>query len=121
MAPVVSQESSRLGWFIVAASSLTKLPQVYNIWQRQSVDGLSLAMYLMESGCQVVTICYHLHARNGFSVYGENVTLGLGNLAILLLWARIKGRLALFGLTSGAVAALAYLLQARPWCVCSGE
>ena len=87
-----------MGYGVILGSSLSKVPQIVNIVKAASVSGLSLPMYLMETGCQIVTICYHVHRNNGFDVYGENLTLGIGNVVILCLWARLHNKLfLLFG------------------------
>ncbi len=78
---------------MIAGSSLSKLPQIVNIVREQTTAGLSAPMYILEIGTQVVTILYHMKCGNEISVYGENLTLGAGNVAILCLFAWYRRRL----------------------------
>jgi hypothetical protein len=89
----MSGHGGLLGAVVIAGSSLSKLPQILNIYRANSTSGLSIAMYCMESACQLTTILYHVRNGHGFSVWGENLTLGLGNAAILYLHSKLNGHL----------------------------
>jgi len=77
--------SKGLGVGIVVGGSIMKLPQLLLILSARSARGISLSAYTLETFCYLVTCAYSY--RNGFpfSTYGENIFLGLQNIAITLL------------------------------------
>jgi uncharacterized protein with PQ loop repeat len=83
------QVSQALGLLVSGGSALVKLPQLVSLLRSRSTRGVSLEMYVLELLAQSVAVLYHrLH---GFPVatYGENLTLGAGNVAILLAFVAL--------------------------------
>lgn len=80
--------SRLLGAAVSLGSAVVKLPQLLTLLRTQSTVGLSLSMYSVELFSQSIAVLYH--RANGFdpSTYGENLSLGAGNLAILACFAR---------------------------------
>jgi len=75
---------------ILGVCSVLKVPQIAAINKSRSVDGLSLASYLIEVLCFSVMVAYHLKQGTQFSVYGEVVLLLIQDAIIMYLWAGIK-------------------------------
>ncbi|XP_043711241.1 mannose-P-dolichol utilization defect 1 protein homolog 2 [Telopea speciosissima] len=73
--------SKLLGYCIVAASTIVKLPQILKILQHRSVRGLSVAAFELEVVGYTIALSYCLHKGLPFSAYGE--------LAFLLIQAII--------------------------------
>ena len=69
--------------------SVVKVPQLVKLLRSQSTVGLSLSMYSIELFSQSIAVFYH--RANGFplATYGENVSLGIGNMAILACFAKL--------------------------------
>jgi len=77
--------SKGLGVGIVVGGSIMKLPQLLLILSARSARGISLSSYTLETFCYLVTCTYSYRKEFPFSTYGENVFLGLQNIAITLL------------------------------------
>jgi len=77
--------SKGLGVGIVVGGSIMKLPQLLLILSARSARGISLSSYTIETFCYLVTCAYSYRNEFPFSTYGENVFLGLQNIAITLL------------------------------------
>ncbi|XP_042508433.1 mannose-P-dolichol utilization defect 1 protein homolog 2 [Macadamia integrifolia] len=73
--------SKLLGYCIVAASTIVKLPQILKILKHGSVRGLSVAAFELEVVGYTIALSYCLHKGLPFSAYGE--------LAFLLIQAII--------------------------------
>jgi len=73
-----------IGVLISAGSLLSKAPQILQVFRSRSVEGLSLPMFAMEIATQSIAVVYHYHQKFPLSAYGENISLGLGNVAIVL-------------------------------------
>ncbi|PIA56594.1 hypothetical protein AQUCO_00700737v1 [Aquilegia coerulea] len=73
--------SKLLGYCIVAASTIVKVPQILKILQHRSVRGLSVAAFELEVVGFTIALAYCLHKGLPFSAYGE--------LAFLLIQAII--------------------------------
>ncbi|KAL5714031.1 hypothetical protein ACHQM5_016047 [Ranunculus cassubicifolius] len=73
--------SKILGYSIVAASTIVKLPQIMKILHHRSVRGLSVAAFELEVVGFTIALAYCLHKGLAFSAYGE--------LAFLLIQAII--------------------------------
>jgi mannose-P-dolichol utilization defect protein 1 len=78
--------SKVLGSIVSIGSFAVKLPQIIKIVQKHNVVGLSLAMYSIEIFSQSIATYYHYQRSFPISTYGENITLGLGNLIIVALY-----------------------------------
>ncbi|KAH6782242.1 Mannose-P-dolichol utilization defect 1 protein [Perilla frutescens var. frutescens] len=73
--------SKLLGYCIVAASTIVKLPQILKILKHSSVRGLSVLAFELEVVGYTIALAYCLHKGLPFSAYGE--------LAFLLIQAII--------------------------------
>ncbi|KAF9601798.1 hypothetical protein IFM89_023329 [Coptis chinensis] len=63
--------SKLLGYSIVAASTIVKLPQILKILQHRSVRGLSVAAFELEVVGFTIALSYCLHKGLPFSAFGE--------------------------------------------------
>ncbi|XP_047982509.1 mannose-P-dolichol utilization defect 1 protein homolog 2-like isoform X2 [Salvia hispanica] len=73
--------SKLLGYFLVAASTTVKLPQIMKIVENSSVKGLSVVGFELDVVGYTIALAYCLHKGLPFSAYGE--------LAFLLIQAII--------------------------------
>ncbi|KAI4982873.1 hypothetical protein ZWY2020_023365 [Hordeum vulgare] len=73
--------STALGYFIIAGSTVIKLPQILKILKHRSVRGLSVASFELELIGYTIALAYCIHKGLPFSAYGE--------LAFLLIQAII--------------------------------
>jgi mannose-P-dolichol utilization defect protein 1 len=80
--------SAILGYVVALGSVGVKIPQIQRLFASKSVAGLSLFMYALELGTQSVAIFYSRCKGFPLSSYGENVSLGLSNIAILIAFAK---------------------------------
>jgi len=78
--------SKGIGYAIIVASAILKLPQILKIVQSQSVDGISKFLFYIEVFMYLHTSAYSLHKGVHFSVYGENAVIGVQNLIIIILY-----------------------------------
>ncbi|KAF9653840.1 mannose-P-dolichol utilization defect 1 protein [Thelephora ganbajun] len=77
--------SKGLGVGIVVGGSIMKLPQLLLILSARSARGISLTSYALETFCYLVTCAYSYRNEFPFSTYGENIFLGIQNIAVTLL------------------------------------
>eukprot|EP00826_Nyctotherus_ovalis_P017746 TRINITY_DN15241_c0_g2_i2.p1 TRINITY_DN15241_c0_g2~~TRINITY_DN15241_c0_g2_i2.p1 ORF type:complete len:188 (+),score=34.68 TRINITY_DN15241_c0_g2_i2:190-753(+) len=85
--------SKLLGYGIVFASSIVKVPQVINIVRAGNTEGLSEFMLYMESFGYILSIMYPLHYNQPFSTYGESVFIAIQAIIIMcLLWYYNRSR-----------------------------
>lgn len=77
--------SKALGLGIVVFGSIMKVPQILNIVNGRSARGISLSMYTLEVMAYTISLAYAVRSRLPFSTYGENLSLTLQNMIILLL------------------------------------
>jgi mannose-P-dolichol utilization defect protein 1 len=103
-----------LGYSISLGSLLSKVPQIVEVVSHRSVEGLSLPMFAMELGTQVAASLYHWSLGLPLQTYGENISLGIGNLAIAAAFAAFTrggrtARLAALGTLALPVAMLPLL------------
>ncbi|KAL4202724.1 hypothetical protein AMTRI_Chr02g265060 [Amborella trichopoda] len=75
--------SKVLGYLIVAASAIVKLPQLYIIVKNKSVRGLSVVSYELEVIGYTIALAYCLHKGLPFSAYGELVFLLLQGIILV--------------------------------------
>ncbi|XP_019436930.1 PREDICTED: mannose-P-dolichol utilization defect 1 protein homolog 2 [Lupinus angustifolius] len=86
--------SKLLGYAIVAASTTVKLPQILKILQHQSVRGLSIISFELETIGYTIALAYCLHKGLPFSAYGELLFLliqALVLIAIIYYYSRPLG------------------------------
>ncbi|KAL3698844.1 hypothetical protein R1sor_012920 [Riccia sorocarpa] len=74
-----------LGYSIVAASAIVKLPQIIIIMKNKSIEGLSKTSFEMEVVGFTIALAYCLYKQIPFSAYGELVFLLLQGIFLLLL------------------------------------
>ena len=76
-----------LGYGIVFASAIVKLPQIFNIVHAKSTKGLAdVVLYMEMLGC-MTAMFYSIHYGQPFSAYGETVFITIQSAMILvLLW-----------------------------------
>ncbi|BBN03249.1 mannose-P-dolichol utilization defect 1 [Marchantia polymorpha subsp. ruderalis] len=77
--------SKILGYCIVAASGIVKLPQILIIMKSRSIKGLSKTSFEMEVVGFTIALSYCIYKRIPFSAYGELVFLLLQGIFLLLL------------------------------------
>lgn len=77
--------SKALGLGIVVFGSIMKVPQILNIVNNRSARGISLSMYTLEVMAYAISLAYAVRSRLPFSTYGENASLTVQNMIILLL------------------------------------
>lgn len=77
--------SKGLGLGIVAGGSIMKLPQILKIISNRSARGISLSMYVLEVIAYTISLAYAVRAKLPFSTYGENASLTVQNIVIMLL------------------------------------
>lgn len=77
-----------LGYFIIVASSMIKLPQLLKILSAQSASGLSFSGTLLELIAITFTAAYSFAKRFPFSAWGEAVFLYIETalIAFFVLW-----------------------------------
>ncbi|XP_047982510.1 mannose-P-dolichol utilization defect 1 protein homolog 2-like isoform X3 [Salvia hispanica] len=63
--------SKLLGYFLVAASTTVKLPQIMKIVENSSVKGLSVVGFELDVVGYTIALAYCLHKGLPFSAYGE--------------------------------------------------
>ena len=78
--------SKVMGYAMVAGGAIVKVPQLLNILLQQSVYGISYPSVLLEFATNWTMTVYNWHRHNPFSIYGENVFIGLQNLIIMALF-----------------------------------
>lgn len=59
-----------------------KLPQLYTILARETVDGLSFVMFYVECLCYITSTVYGFVFHQNFFIYGHNLTLFIQTLLI---------------------------------------
>ncbi|KAL2645502.1 hypothetical protein R1flu_013089 [Riccia fluitans] len=74
-----------LGYCIVAASAIVKLPQIIIIMKGRSIEGLSKTSFEMEVVGFTIALAYCLYKEIPFSAYGELVFLLIQGIFLLLL------------------------------------
>ncbi len=82
-----------VGYGIVIASSVVKLPQVVNIIRARSTEGVSDVVLHVESIGYLTSFFYPLHYSMPFSAYGESLFLSVQSaFLMLLLWHYNRAR-----------------------------
>ena len=68
---------------MVAGGAIVKIPQLLKILFDRSVFGISYESVVFEAITNWITIVYNWFKGNPFSIYGENVFIGIQNLLIM--------------------------------------
>jgi len=85
--------SKLLGYGIVFASAILKVPQILNIIRAKSTAGLNELVLYMEMLGYMVSMLYSMHYGMPFSTYGESVFITIQAAVILcLLWYYNRSR-----------------------------
>ncbi|POR36118.1 Mannose-P-dolichol utilization defect 1 protein [Tolypocladium paradoxum] len=105
--------SKGLGFGIVAASSVVKVPQILKLARSESADGVSFLSYLLETSAYLITLAYNV--RNGFpfSTFGETALILGQNVVISVLVLNYSGRAGMAALLVAALAGSVALLFAE--------
>ncbi|KAH7416389.1 hypothetical protein KP509_14G089500 [Ceratopteris richardii] len=69
--------SKRIGYTIIAASTVCKVPQIYLILKNRSIEGLSVPSFELEVVGFTISLAYCMFKQLAFSAYGELVFLVL--------------------------------------------
>ncbi|OAL56796.1 mannose-P-dolichol utilization defect 1 protein [Pyrenochaeta sp. DS3sAY3a] len=83
--------SKGLGIGIIGASSIVKIPQLLNLINSQSADGVSFLSYLLESSAYLISLSYNVRHGFPFSTYGETALILVQNIAIASLVLKYSG------------------------------
>lgn len=67
--------SKALGYGMVVASLMLKLPQIQKILASKSIEGISLTSFYFETLGFSLQTSYNVHMQQPFSTYGENVII----------------------------------------------
>ncbi|KAJ7549960.1 hypothetical protein O6H91_07G076200 [Diphasiastrum complanatum] len=87
--------SKVLGYCIVAASTIVKLPQIIVILKNKSIKGLSIPSFELEVVGFTIALAYCLFKRLPFSAYGELVFLLLQSIILVVLLYQLSPTLTL--------------------------
>ena len=74
-----------LGYAVIVACLIFKLPQMYKIIEVGSVEGMSSFAAVTELLAYLQTMTYARHLGLDFSVYGETLLLSISSAIVLLL------------------------------------
>jgi mannose-P-dolichol utilization defect protein 1 len=77
--------SKLLGYAIILISFNFKVPQIRNMLQTKSAEGLSYVSIYLELFIMLLSVLYSIHYNNPLSTYGENIIILIQNLIILIL------------------------------------
>jgi mannose-P-dolichol utilization defect protein 1 len=93
----------------VYGSLVVKAPQIVKILMNCSILGISFSSIVIEAIMYFMMMGYNIHKGYPFSIYGENVFLGVSNIFIMACFfvfckekkysTYIKGTLLLFGIS----------------------
>jgi mannose-P-dolichol utilization defect protein 1 len=84
--------SKLLGYAIILVSLNFKVPQIRNMLNSKSAEGLSGFSMYVETFIFLLTILYNIHYGNPLSTYGENIIILSQNLIILFLFWKYTQR-----------------------------
>jgi len=101
--------SKSLGLFIIAASSVVKIPQLLKLLSSKSPAGVSFSAYLLETTAYIISLAYNKRQGFPFSTYGETALIAAQNVviaALVLEYGGYRGGAAVFvaGLAGGGYA-----------------
>jgi len=77
--------SKVLGYLIVAASTIIKLPQISRIIDGKSAAGLSALMFILENIGYTIGLSYNFNSGFPFSTYGENLFVLIQGIVLIFL------------------------------------
>ena len=84
--------SKTLGYAIVGASAVVKIPQLLKLLNSQSAEGISFLSYLLETSSYLISLAYNVRNQFPFSTYGEIALVAIQNVAISVLVLQYSGK-----------------------------
>eukprot|EP00127_Corallochytrium_limacisporum_P004640 Clim_evm15s171 gene=Clim_evmTU15s171 len=96
---------------IVAGASLVKVPQIVTCLRLQSVEGISLAGYLLETVLYLNNVLYNWYSGYPISTWAEYIFLFFQNSIICYIYFAFEGTFFIGGLFSGILGAVGLGLQ----------
>jgi mannose-P-dolichol utilization defect 1 len=102
--------SKALGFVIIGASSIVKVPQILKLVSSGSAEGISFTSYLLETASFLITLAYNIRNGNPFSTYGETVLILVQDVVISVLILQYSKKSAQAGAFVAAIASAIYAL-----------
>ena len=87
-----------------------KIPQLLNILNSQSAEGVSFLSYLLETSAFLISLAYNVRQGFPFSTYGETALIAVQNVAIATLVLNYSGKQAGSAVFIAGLAAAGYAL-----------
>ena len=84
--------SKALGYGIIGASAVVKIPQLLKLLNSQSAEGVSFLSYLLETSSYMISLAYNVRNQFPFSTYGETALISIQNVAISVLVLQYSGK-----------------------------
>ncbi|KAK8792753.1 hypothetical protein WA158_004917 [Blastocystis sp. Blastoise] len=78
--------SKGLGYGIVVASAILKVPQIVKILSSHSVMGLSLDSFFFEVASNIPSVIFNVVMKYPFSVFGESIIILVQNVILVILY-----------------------------------
>jgi uncharacterized protein with PQ loop repeat len=85
MLPNLVLSMQMLGVGILTGACVTKLPQVLNVVQSRSVEGLSVLSIELELYVGLIHVCYGVFNKLAITAYGEAALMWIQNLVLLAI------------------------------------
>lgn len=102
--------SKAIGFAIIGASLILKVPQIVKIFQSKSVEGLSFTMFIMELAGYTINLAYSFNNGYPISTYGENLFIAIQNIIIVYLLFSYTNNDAVFFTGAAGYAVVVYAL-----------
>jgi mannose-P-dolichol utilization defect protein 1 len=102
--------SKTLGYAIVGASAVVKIPQLLKLLNSQSAEGISFLSYLLETSSYLISLAYNVRNQFPFSTYGEIALVAIQNVAISVLVLQYSGRAPVAALFVAGLAGAGYAM-----------
>lgn len=106
--------SKGLGYAIVAGSMFVKFPQIVKIYNSASIAGLSLATFVLETVCVIVTVSYNYAQSLPFSTWGESFFILLQLIILLSQYFHYTSSKVLLLVAPVLIPTLTWLLTTLP-------
>eukprot|EP01119_Soliformovum_irregulare_P008326 TRINITY_DN21454_c0_g1_i1.p1 TRINITY_DN21454_c0_g1~~TRINITY_DN21454_c0_g1_i1.p1 ORF type:complete len:222 (+),score=65.46 TRINITY_DN21454_c0_g1_i1:43-708(+) len=107
---LVQLGTTALGYTIMVASLMLKVPQILAIVRSGSVRGLSFSMYILELVGYTISLAYNYNNGYEISTYGEYVPISVQNIIIIGLLFSYTKQLPIFVALMAVEAASVYVL-----------
>ena len=102
--------SKVLGFGIIAAASIVKVPQILKLLTSGSAEGVSFTSYLLETASFLITLSYNVRKGFAFNTYGETSLILVQDVVIGVLILQYGGKTAQAGAFVAALATAIYAL-----------